>query len=437
MRGGMRAQVQLPCQTKNLEAASQRLVEGLSPDRATVLEARTVLWCLGAAAMLLIPATGGADSATVSPSAGTVARPSPCVQPEPATLDRAIRRGIDFLLAAQNANGSWGSARRTKGLNIFAPVPGAHHAFLAGTSSLALAALIETGGQEPGVQAAIDRGEHWLFENLPSLRRATPVAIYNVWGHAYGIQALVRMHARHQGDETQQQQIRRLIKQQIDMLRRYESVDGGWGYYDFAIGAQRPATSSISFVNGTVLVAFHEAAALGLDAPKPVVERALAATRRQRKPDFSYLYGEYLKWRPMRAVNRPGGSLGRSQCCNLALRLWGDEKVTDDVLQNWLNRLIVRNGWLSIGRKRPIPHEAWFQVAAYFYYYGHYYAARCIEQLPVSARPFYQDHLATVLLPLQEKDGSWWDFPFYDYHQAYGTAFALMTLHRCQRPAGK
>ena len=32
----------------------------------------------------------------------------------------------------------------------------------------------------------------------------------------------------------------------------------------------------------------------------------------------------------------------------------------------------------------------------------------------------------------QEKDGSWWDYPLYDYHQPYGTAFALMTLARCR-----
>jgi hypothetical protein len=44
--------------------------------------------------------------------------------------------------------------------------------------------------------------------------------------------------------------------------------------------------------------------------------------------------------------------------------------------------------------------------------------------------------LAHVLLRLQEKDGSWWDFPLYDYHQQYGTAFALMSLARCRRGAG-
>jgi hypothetical protein len=40
--------------------------------------------------------------------------------------------------------------------------------------------------------------------------------------------------------------------------------------------------------------------------------------------------------------------------------------------------------------------------------------------------------LAGVLLSLQEKDGSWWDFPFYSYHQPYGTAFSLMALARCR-----
>ena len=107
---------------------------------------------------------------------------------------------------------------------------------------------------------------------------------------------------------------------------------------------------------------------------------------------------------PRRGINRPGGSLGRTQCCNLALRLWGDPKITDRVMIDWLDRLFARNGWLSIGRKRPRPHEAWFAVAGYFYYYGHYYAAHCIELLPVKEQGRLQDHLATTLMKLQEKE---------------------------------
>ena len=74
------------------------------------------------------------------------------------------------------------------------------------------------------------------------------------------------------------------------------------------------------------------------------------------------------------------------------------------------------------------------QVAGYFYYYGHYYAALCIDILPEEERPLYQAMLSTLMLRLQEKDGSWWDYPLYNYHQPYGTAYALMTLVRCLPP---
>jgi hypothetical protein len=53
--------------------------------------------------------------------------------------------------------------------------------------------------------------------------------------------------------------------------------------------------------------------------------------------------------------------------------------------------------------------------------------------LPAADRPQYQQHLARTLLNVQEKDGSWWDYPLYDYHQPYGTAFALLSLKQCRK----
>ena len=369
----------------------------------------------------------------VEPTRLDTPRVKPIEGPTPAELETSIQRGVDFLVGYQNEDGSWGNATRTKGLNIYAPVPGAHHAFKTATTALCISALIESGNETPEIAKSIEKGEQWLLNYLPRLRRADPTAIYNVWGHAYSIQTLVRMHHRHE-DAGTRERIVELIEMQFDRLTRYESVDGGWGYYDFRLGTKQPASSSISFVNATVLVALHEAKSIGIEPPKRIVDRAVAATlRQQKKSDFSYLYGEYLKDRPMRDINRPGGSLGRSQACNYAMRIWGDEKITDEVLDTWLHRLFARNGWLSIGRKRPIPHEAWFQVAGYFYYYGHYYGALCIEALPESQRGLFQAHMAQTIIPKQEKDGSWWDYPLYDYHQPYGTAFAVMTLVRCRR----
>lgn len=346
-------------------------------------------------------------------------------------VEESIQRGINFLLESQHERGSWGSATRTKGLNIYAPIPGAHHAFRMGTSALCLMALIELEPTHPECTPAIDRAEAWLLDALPDLRRADQTALYNVWGHAYALQALARMHDRHADNPEMLERIAERIEQQFDMLTRYESVDGGWGYYDFRFGTKRPSSDSISFVNATGLVAFHEVRERGFEPPSPVVQRAIAATERQQKRDFSYLYGEYLKYRPVHPVNRPGGSLGRSQACNIALRYWEREQITDEVLSDWLERLILRNGWLDLGRKKPIPHESWFAVAGYFYYYGHYYAALCVEALPEEQQSRFHGPLARLMLDRQEKDGSWWDYPLYDYHQPYGTAFALLTLRRC------
>lgn len=375
--------------------------------------------------------TGGQESNRQTAVASGVQLPE-VDAPSPRQIQVAIDRGLQFLIDDQNRNGSWGSATRTKSLNIYAPVPGAHDAFRTATTSLCLAALIDSGRSTPEIEAAIRKGKDWLIENLPQLRRATGDAIYNVWGHAYSIQALVRLMPRSADEPAVQESMKELIRLQFDRLARYESVDGGWGYYDFRYQAQRPTSSSISFVNGAVLVAFAEAKEIGIDPPKRLVDRAVAATKRQQKKDFSYLYGEYLKTRPMRGINRPGGSLGRSQCCNYALRIWGDESVTDDVVKAWLVRLYVRNGWLDIGRKRPVPHEAWFQVAGYFYYFGHYYAGLNLALLPEDERQPFQQMLSRLLVDRQEKNGSWWDYPLYDYHDPYGTAFALMTLYRCQ-----
>lgn len=400
---------------------------------ATTCLHRRVFTCAAAiAAAAVVTCVAGAEPA--APTQAEVGPKPAAVEPLPAAdLEAALDRGVQFLLASQREDGSWGSADNSKGgIDIYAPPPGGHHAFRAGVTALCVSALIESGRDDEAAARAIDRGAAWLLEKLPKLRRATPDALYNVWGHAYGIEALVLLDRRAADDATRGR-IRDCIRGQVELLDRYETVDGGWGYYDFDIGAKKPAGSPNSFTTATVLLALADARDLGIDVPQKLFDRGLATIRRQMKPDRSYLYGEHHKYRPQHPVNLPGGSLGRSQACNALLRRLGDKDVTDAATVTWLERLFARNGWLDLGRKKPIPHESWFAVAGYFFFYGHFYAAECIESLPAAVRPPLQDQLARILLPLQEPNGCWWDYPFYDYHMQYGTAFAVRTLVRCRK----
>ena len=352
----------------------------------------------------------------------------------PAALDASIRRGTDFLLTHQNPNGSWGSARLTKDLNIYAPLPGAHQAFLAGASTLALSGLIDAADPRPEAAAAIDKAAAWTAAELPKLRRADPTTTYNVWGHAYALRAMSRLYQR-ESDPAKKADWVRLAQGQVDLVDRYEDINGGWGYLDVfdEVTTQKPSGLPTAFTTATVLLAMDQArTTMGVKLDDKLVKHAVAGINYQRTPDFSYTYSFSHRMRPRVDINRPAGSLSRSQACNAALRVFGENAVTDEVLTTWADRFLAREGFLSNVRKRPVPHEGQFRIAGYFYYYGIYYFTESVKLLPKEKHAAYAEKLATILLERQEKDGSWWDYPLYDYHQAYGTGYSLMALTWCR-----
>lgn len=352
-----------------------------------------------------------------------------------AEIDAAIKRGVDFLVSHQNANGSWGGPTKTKGLNIYAPLPGAHHAFRAGASGLALAGMIDAGDKRPEVSTAIEKAGRWAESELPKLRRADQTTTYNAWGHAYGLRALTRLY-QHEADSARRETWKQLAQQQTDLANRYEDVNGGWGYLDIFdnLTTQKPSGLPTSFTTATVLLAMAEARdVMGVKLDEKITRHAVAGITAQRTPDFAYVYSFPHRMKPRLDINRPAGSLARSQSCNACLRVFGDKAVTDEVLTTWADRFLAREGFLSNGRKRPVPHEAPFKIAGYFYYYGIYYFTVSANLLPKESHAKYAERLAEAVLPLQEKDGSWWDYPLYDYHQPYGTGYTLMALAWCRK----
>jgi len=351
-----------------------------------------------------------------------------------ASITASIGRGVDFLISHQNPNGSWGSATRTKNINIYAPLPGAHHAYRAGATGLALAGLLDAADPRPTANAAIEKAAAWTALELPKLRRADPTTTYNVWGHAYGLRAISRLYQRETVAEKKAEWAR-LAQEQVDLANRFEDINGGWGYLDVFdnLTTQKPSGIPTSFTTATMLLAMDQARTImGVKLSEKLIQHSLVSLNAQRTPDFSYAYSFNHRMRPRTDINLPAGSLARSQACNAALRVFGEKAVTDEVLTTWSDRFLAREGFLSNVRKRPIPHEGAFHIAGYFYYYGIYYFTESVRLLPKDKHAAYAKRLAEILLARQEKDGSWWDYPLYDYHQAYGTGYSLMALAWCR-----
>ena len=79
------------------------------------------------------------------PPGETAPKPEAVKQPSPQSLDESIRRGLEFLYADQNKNGSWGTHELNKaGVMLYAPIPGAHHAFQTAVTAMCISAICET-----------------------------------------------------------------------------------------------------------------------------------------------------------------------------------------------------------------------------------------------------------------------------------------------------
>lgn len=346
-----------------------------------------------------------------------------CTASQSATHSGAIKRGVKFLVENQQPDGSWGTGLETRGLEIYSMVPGSHDAFRVATTALCVMAL-----REVGETSAHARGLEYLITQSEA-RRDDGRLLYNVWAHTYALQALA-IEMRHSSDPR----IKEMAEWHLERMIRYATYIGGWNYYDFRAQTQQPSLGPTSFGTAAGLVALHEARKSGLDVPQKLVDSSLRRLMDARLPNGVFAYGSDYKYIPRMPGNQIKGAIGRTQPSNYALWLWGWPTVGEEESRHGLDLFFQDHIYLDMGRKRPYPHEAWYQTSGYYYYFDHYYAALLIERLDGNDRKTYAQQLAAHVAPHQEPDdGSWWDYAMWDYHKPYGTAFAVMTLLRCDR----
>jgi hypothetical protein len=395
----------------------------------------TVAVFVALSGLLLLTLAPRVTSAEAPPSL-----PEPSARPatRPTTLPtiaQAVERGVAYLVKTQNQDGSWGTGRETRGFEVYSMVPGSHDAFRVATTALGVMALREAEGSPhaknvKGVKEAHDRALEYLLTHGEA-RRDDGALLYNIWAHIYGLQAIAEEMQHGRRDDPR---LRSAAVFHLKRLGQYETFMGGWNYYDFDAHTERPSMGPTSFGTSAGLVALWEAKQAGIDIPQKMVDLSLKRLAEMRLPNGAYLYGTDYKYIPRLPANQPRGSVGRTQAGNYALWIWNAGGIDKPKVYQGLDFFFKEHDYIEMGRQRQFPHESWYQTAPYYYYFGHYYTARLLEKLGEPGRERYGQKLAdNGILPYQEPDGSWWDFAMWDYHKPYGTAFAVMTLLRCER----
>jgi hypothetical protein len=342
---------------------------------------------------------------------------------QPASLQESIDKGVKFLEKFQSPDGSWGTGTETRGTEIMSMVPGSLDAFRLGASSLCVMAL-----REAGEKTAHDKGLEYLL-TAKDAKRDDGQLIYNTWAHIYVLQAMSEEILAGNKDPRIVEVAKRNLKEMVD----YATYLGGWAYYDFDSHTQPVSMGPTSFGTAAGLVTLFEAKQAGLEVPEKLVTLSMHSLERCRLPNGVFLYGTDYKYIPTLPANRPQGAVGRTQPANYALWLWKSKESNQERITAGLDLFFKDHKFLDMGRKRPFPHESWYQTSGYYYYFDHYYASRLLEALDAGeAKKEYAKQIAANVVPHQEEDGSWWDYAMWDFHKPYGTAFAIMTLLRCK-----
>jgi len=382
-----------------------------------------------AALVLATAALGRAADENEAPHLARVMPPAGHV-----TVARAIEEGMAFLVANQNADGSFGRAATARTYELWCDVPGGHQAFMGATTALCWMGLDDAraaGYATDASRAAQARCLAWLVKHA-RVKRPFPEQFYNVWSLAYGLRALSQA-LREGAEGADPESMRATCAELVSALGIYQSPDGGWGYLDFNVPAFHPSWST-SFTTGTVLVGLHEAREAGIEVPQAMVDRALKLMWRFRTPDGNYVYSIDHRYYPQGRINRAGGSSMRNQNCNLAIHLFQPERMTREMMRTGLERFVEQHRFAIAGLRRPVPHESWYQVSGYFYLYGQQYTAMVLERMTPEDRTRFWPDLVRYVLKTRQPEGSFWDYPTYGYHKFYGTGYALMTLARCPAP---
>lgn len=304
-------------------------------------------------------------------------------------LNVAVERGLAWIAAQQQPDGSFGEGRYGKNIAV---------------TSLACIALMADGSL-PGrgrYARQVERGLEFVLQNSTETGLLTSDASNGpMYGHGFAALFLGEVYGmtRGGGDTERSRRVHEALVKACDLIERSQNSEGGWRYNPV------PYDADVS-VTICQIMALRSARNAGLDIPKEVIDRAVEYVRQCQNPDGGFKYqlsSGFSAW------PRSAAGVASLQYAGI----YDDESVRRGI-EYLLSTALPGSG----------------NIPAAHYYYGHYYAVQAMYLAGGDVWQRWWPATRNELLARQQEDASWAD-P--SVGPVYGTSMALIVLQMPKR----
>jgi len=326
--------------------------------------------------------------------------------------ETAVERGLEWLAAHQNADGSWTAKIGFKLNSEYRQTAEGGHVgvtALAGTAFLA-------GGHTPerGQHAdALARGLDYVLSGVQEDGYVT-LNGSRMYSHAFATLFLAEVCGMsHRPD------VRAKLQKAVDFIVETQNQEGGWRYVPFT------PESDMSIVVCQA-IALRAARNIGIRVPKSTIDRAAryvvdSAITEASQSGYHSLYPDevgafnYQRSRGSRS-SFPLTAAGVTALHGLGI--YSDDSIRRGL--DYLRRNLVSFN-LTFGRR---------EGGHYFFWYGHYYGVQAMYTAGTAFQvnywePYFEE-VRSELLSMQNPDGSWPNHT--GPGPAFGTAMAVLIL---------
>jgi hypothetical protein len=277
---------------------------------------------------------------------------------------QAIDKGLQFMLANQNEDGSWGAAG------------GARATAITSLGLMAFMSRAEFPGAGPNGDA-LNRAKDWLLEQA----KVAPGGYLgsSMYEHAMATLALTELWGMTENREDHDA-FQKAIEAAVDVILRSQTPAGGWRYQPTPDGGEDTSATA------TVFVALASARQAGIAIPNETIAKVLEYFQVAVNPKSGGLV--YVPSGVGMAGQVTVGSTGGGA---YAAQLAGarETKMVEDALRN------------LEGRAPGV-----FQGVGY-YYYCHYYALQAMVQSSDERYAKWYPQIRDALISRQGEDGTW------------------------------